>query len=73
MGKPVAFDHLIGYLFWLLREMDEEVRLELTSAAAIEAIENDKRFLGAPFQSGIADQRPASQHRLNVLSAPSLG
>lgn len=69
MGKPEAFGHLIAYLWWLLREVDEAVRLGLTSTAAIEAITLDKRFLVSRFS-------PASRlnpllknfHRLNVLS-----
>ena len=68
-GKPQAFDHLIAYLWWLLREVDEAVRLGLTSTGAIEAITLDKRFLVSRFS-------PASRlnpllknfHRLNVLS-----
>jgi cyclase len=28
MGKPKAIDHLISYLWWLLREVDEAVRLD---------------------------------------------
>ena len=69
MGKPVAFDHLIGYLWWLLREVDEAVRLRLAETAAVEAITRDQRFLVSRFS-------PASRlnpllrnfHRLNVLS-----
>lgn len=69
MGRPEAFDNLIAYLWWLLREVDEAVRLGLTSAAAVEAITLDKRFLASRFN-------PASRlnpllrnfHRLNVLS-----
>lgn len=31
MGKPGAFDKLIAYLWWLLRKVDEAIRLGLTS------------------------------------------
>lgn len=69
MGKPEAFDNLIAYLWWLLREVDQAVRLGLSSTAAIEAITLDKRFL-------VSRLSPASRinpllenfHRLNVLS-----
>ena len=69
MGKPEAFDRLIAYLWWLLREIDQAVRLGWTSTPAIEAITLDGRFLVSRFS-------PASQlnpllrnfHRLNVLS-----
>ena len=69
IGKTSAFDHLIAYLWWLLREVDMAVRLGLTSDAAVEAITLDKRFLVSRFT-------PASRlnpllrnfHRLNVLS-----
>ena len=36
LGKPEAH-HLIAYLWWLLREADEAVRLGLSSAAAIQS------------------------------------
>jgi len=49
MGKPPAFDNLISHLWWLLREVDEALRLGLTSTAAIEAITLDKRFLVSRF------------------------
>ena len=69
MGTPEAFDKLIAYLWWLLSEVDEAIRLRLTSTAAIEAITLDQRFLVSRFS-------PASRvnwliknfHRLNVLS-----
>src|SRR5689334_6054810 len=69
MGQPLAFNHLIAYLWWLLREVDEAVRLGLTEVAAVEAITLDQRFL-------VSRLSPASRlnpllrnfHRLNVLS-----
>jgi cyclase len=69
LGKPVTFDHLIAYLWWLLREVDEALRLGLSSRAAVEAVTLNKRFLVSRFS-------PASRlnplrlnfHRLSVLS-----
>ncbi|MBV8673509.1 MAG: hypothetical protein JOZ33_08755 [Acidobacteriaceae bacterium] len=69
MGKPAAFDKLIAYLWWLLREVEEAFRLGLSETAAIETIKLDKRFVVSRFS-------PASRinplienfHRLNVLS-----
>lgn len=43
MGKPAAFNKLIAYLWWLSREVDEAIRLGLTSTAAI-AITLDNVF-----------------------------
>jgi cyclase len=69
MGNREAFDHLIAYLWWLLREVDEAVRVGLTSAAAVEAITLDKRFLVSRF-SPASRLNPLLQnfHRLNILS-----
>jgi cyclase len=69
MGHAEAFDKLIAYLWWLLREVDDALRLGLGCTAAIEAITLDKRFLVSRFH-------PASRvnpllrnfHRLNVLA-----
>jgi cyclase len=69
LGKPAAFDHLIAYLWWLLREVDDAVRLGLSSHAVVEAVTLDNRFLFSGFS-------PASRlnpmlknfHRLNVLA-----
>lgn len=69
MGKAEAFVRLTAYLWWLLREVSEAVRLGLSSRAAVEAIAFDKKFLVSRFS-------PASRvnpllrnfHRLNVLS-----
>jgi hypothetical protein len=63
------FDHLIAYLWWLLREVDTAVRLGLTSDAAVEAITLDKRFLVSRF-SPASRLNPLLQnfHRLNVLA-----
>ena len=52
MGEPEAIDHLINYLWWLLREVDEAIRLGLTRDAAIEAITLPKRFLISRFSPG---------------------
>ena len=38
LGKPETFIHLIAYLWWLLREVDEAVRLGLNIAAAIKSV-----------------------------------
>jgi cyclase len=70
MGKLEAFDKLIAYLWWLLKEVDEALRLGLSETAAVEVITLDKHFLVSRFS-------PASRvnplirnfHRLNVLSA----
>lgn len=69
MGTSAAVNKLIAYLWWLLREVDEALRLGLSSAAAVEAISLDKRFL-------VSRLNPASRvnllivnfHRLNVLA-----
>lgn len=69
MGTSAAIDKLIAYLWWLLREVDEALRLGLSRVAAVEAISLDKRFLVSRFS-------PASRvnllienfHRLNVLA-----
>jgi cyclase len=69
MGKGEAFDRLIACPWWLLKEVDEALRLGLTDTAAIEPISLDRRFLVNRFS-------PASRvnpliknfHRLNVLS-----
>jgi hypothetical protein len=69
MGKPVAIDLLISYLWWLLREVDEAIRLGLTRDAAIEVITLPKRFLISRF-SPASRVNPLIQnfHRLNVMA-----
>ncbi|HTD54187.1 MAG TPA: MBL fold metallo-hydrolase [Silvibacterium sp.] len=69
MGGPAAFDKLIAYLWWLLREVDEALRLGLTETAAIEAITLDRRFMVSRF-SPASRVNPLIEnfHRLNVLS-----
>jgi cyclase len=69
MGTSAAFDKLIAYLWWLLREVDEALRLGLTSTAAVEAISLEKRFLVSRFHPA-AHVNPLLEnfHRLNVLS-----
>lgn len=49
MGKLEAIDRLIDYPWWLLREVDEAIRLGLTRDAAIEAITLPNRFLVSRF------------------------
>ncbi len=70
LGHAAAFDHLIGYLWWLLREVDAAIRLGLTSAAAAEAIVLDRRFLVSRFSRAAKFLNPLllNFHRLNVLS-----
>jgi cyclase len=69
MGMPAAFGKLIACLWWLLREVDEALRLGLSSTAAIEAITLDKRSLVSRF-SPASRVNPLVEnfHRLNVLS-----
>jgi cyclase len=69
MGKPEAIDNLINYLWWLLREVDEAIRLGLTRDAAIEAIRLPKRFLISRFHPA-SRVNPLIQnfHRLNVMA-----
>lgn len=69
IGKPEEIDHLINYLWWLLREVDEAIRLGLTRDAAIEAITLPKRFL-IPRFSPASRVNPLIQnfHRLNVMA-----
>ena len=42
LGRPAAFDHLIAYLWWLLREVDDAVRVGLSSRATVEAVTLDR-------------------------------
>jgi cyclase len=69
MGTSAAFDRLVAYLWWLLREVDEALRLGLSSTAAVEAIALDKRFLASSL-SPVSRVNPLIEnfHRLNVLS-----
>jgi cyclase len=69
MGKPEAIDNLIAYLWWLLREVDQAIRLGLSAEAAVEAITLPKRFLVSRI-SPASRVNPLIQnfHRLNVLS-----
>ncbi len=68
IGKPAAIPHLIDYLWWLLREVDDAMRLRLSCAAAVEAVALDSRFL-MPRWSPAARLNPMLRqfHRLNVL------
>lgn len=69
MGTGAAFDYLIAYLWWLMREVESALRLGLTSAAAVEAIKLDKQFRVSRF-SFASRLNPLLEdfHRLNVMS-----
>jgi hypothetical protein len=55
MGRPEAFDELIAYLWWLLRQVDEAIRLGLRSTGPIETI-TGLTFFRVTVQSGLASQ-----------------
>jgi cyclase len=69
IGSAAAVDHLIAYLWWLLREVDVAVRLGLTADAAVEALPLDKRFMASRLSpASRANPLLRNFHRLNVLS-----
>ena len=56
MGRPEAFDELIAYLWWLLRPVDEAIRLGLRGTGGHRNNYAGLMFSRVTVQSGLASQ-----------------